>query len=274
MNKDIDKKANNRIDDNVDNEIKGSLDNETTNEIDSKVAIELEQLEKEMGTKISELPEPPLNQEFQKSMRNTILEVSSREQSENMNHNIENDSITNEHITNKHITNGNIENENIVKERVKERINEEINKSNRRGLLTTIKKSFINSRNFKIAASFLIIAFVFGGLFWGLGRLNSVVQPVIASELDIKALQEDKLGVDTKSAFLLTCETPLDEKTVKENLKVEPAFEYTLDKRAEGKEYRIVPSIKLASNTVYSISFDPTGKERESCSWAFQTKSS
>jgi hypothetical protein len=130
----------------------------------------------------------------------------------------------------------------------------------------------LGTRNVKLAAGFLLFVLLCGGFFWGWSGLNSSVKPALAGEIEIKALQEDKLGVAAESAFLLTSQNPLAQKTVQKHLKVQPAFEYALDKRAGGREYKIIPKKKLATNTVYKLTFDPGGKERESFSWAFQTK--
>ena len=134
-------------------------------------------------------------------------------------------------------------------------------------------KRLMSTRNAKIAAGFLVLFLLCGGLFGVLGKWSPAGKPVYAEGIEIKALQEDKLGVAAESAFLLTSADPLDERTVKGHLKVYPAFEYSLDKKAGGTEYKIIPKKKLAANTVYKFSFDPEGKERESLSWAFQTKS-
>lgn len=128
------------------------------------------------------------------------------------------------------------------------------------------------SRGGRLVACFLALVLCAGALIWSIGRLNPPVQTALAGEIEIKALDEDKLGVETASEFVLTSEKPLTEKTVQEYLKIEPAFAYTLDQKGGGKEYRIIPKTRLASNTVYRFAFDPEGKERAQFSWAFQTK--
>ncbi len=124
----------------------------------------------------------------------------------------------------------------------------------------------------KMVACFLALLLCGSVLFWSLGKLNPPSQTVLAGVIEITAMEEDKLGVETESGFLLTSEKPLAEKIVKENLRIEPAVDYTLDKGDGGKEYRIIPRAKLAANTVYRIAFDPEGKGRAQFSWAFQTK--
>lgn len=142
--------------------------------------------------------------------------------------------------------------------------------------LATTSFSFNNGRsgqrNLKLVASFALVIFMFTALFWGLGELGIFLKPVQAGEIQITALKEDKLGVDTDTAFLLTSQKALDERTVKETLKISPAFTYSLEKKAGGKEYKIMPQEQLAPNTVYKLGFDITSQEKDSFSWAFQTK--
>lgn len=124
----------------------------------------------------------------------------------------------------------------------------------------------------KLAVSFGMVVVMFTGLFWGLSKVDLFVKPVQAGELAIKALDEDSLGVARDTAFLLSCENVLDEKTVKETLRAQPAFSFQVEKESGGKAYRIIPTEKLAVNTVYKLSFDLGGQGRESSSWAFQTR--
>jgi len=125
-------------------------------------------------------------------------------------------------------------------------------------------------RNLLWTAGITLVLLMLAGMFWFLGEPGP--EPVQAGEITIKALEEDKMGVDTNTAFLLTGQNPLDGKMVKKTLKISPAFSYTLDKRSGGKEYKIIPDQKLNPNTVYRLSFDPKGQGRDSFTWAFQTK--
>ena len=154
-----------------------------------------------------------------------------------------------------------------------------INASSGHSLTLILEKISSRLRVFKrrkvqLTAGILLIAFIFCTLFWDGGGFNPVVTPVYAGEIAINALETDELGVKTDSAFLITSKNPLDEKTVKNNLLIEPAFEYKLKKSAGGKEYQIIPQKELSSDTVYRLSFDPEGKGRENFSWAFQTQTS
>lgn len=130
------------------------------------------------------------------------------------------------------------------------------------------------SGGLKLVASFVIVILLFTGLFMGLSQLGPFVQPVQAGELTITAIKQDRMGIDPETSFLLSSQNPLDEKTVRETLQVSPAFAYDLEKEKGGREYRIIPTQKLAGDTVYRLSFDPSGREKEALSWAFQTKGS
>jgi len=136
----------------------------------------------------------------------------------------------------------------------------------------TFGQSRAGQRNLKLVASFALVVFMFTALFWGLGELGPFLKPVQAGEIRITAIKQDKAGVDTDSAFLLTSQNPLDERTVEEILSISPKIDYKLEKKSGGREYRIVPQEQLAPNTVYKFTFDVTQQERDSYSWAFQTK--
>ncbi|HHV64886.1 MAG TPA: alpha-2-macroglobulin [Peptococcaceae bacterium] len=106
-----------------------------------------------------------------------------------------------------------------------------------------------------------------------MGELVLNPEPVRASGISIKALDADSLGISPETAFLLSSEEPLPEKTVKEALRTEPQFAYELEKLNGGRQYKIIPKEKLTSNKIYTLAFDPEGKGQENLSWAFQTKS-
>lgn len=135
-------------------------------------------------------------------------------------------------------------------------------------------KKRLGSPGLKLIASFVIIVFLFTALFYGLGEIDIFIKPVQAGEITIKAQVSDKLGVDTGTTFLLTSENPLDEDLVEKNLIIEPAVPFSLEKKTGGREYNIIPQEKLSANTVYRLSFDPAGEDRDSYTWAFQTKGS
>lgn len=134
-------------------------------------------------------------------------------------------------------------------------------------------RSFISKPGYRIGLLGMgLVLAVLLGLTWGLDWFGP--QTADAGEVTITALQQDNTGVDPESAFLLKTDEPISPRTVKENLKVSPDFTYDLERRNGGREYRITPKEKLTANTVYRLSFDPTGNNREELSWAFQTRGS
>jgi len=134
-------------------------------------------------------------------------------------------------------------------------------------------RSFISKPGYRIGLLGVgLVLVVLLGLTWGMDWFGP--KTADAGEVTITALQQDNTGVDPESAFLLKTDEPISPRTVKENLKVSPEFTYELEKRNDGREYRITPKEKLNANTVYRLSFDPTGNNREELSWAFQTRGS
>ncbi len=93
-----------------------------------------------------------------------------------------------------------------------------------------------------------------------------------AGEISITALQQDELGADPETAFLLRAQNPISAGAVKEHLKMVPEFAYDLEKNDGGREYKIIPEEKLEANTIYRLAFDPSGEQNEAFSWAFQTR--
>ena len=120
-------------------------------------------------------------------------------------------------------------------------------------------------RKVQLTAGIFISCFYFWYLLWDGSGYNPVVTPVVCfDEITISALETDELGVKTDSAFLVQLvKKPLDEKTVKNNLQIEPAFAYKLKREDGGREYQIIPQKELLPDTIYCLSFDPKGKGRE-----------
>ncbi len=135
-----------------------------------------------------------------------------------------------------------------------------------------IDKSVLKFKGVKLVTAFGIVVIAFALLFTGLERLGYFLRPAATGELKIVALNQDSIGVAEDSAFLLQSPSPLDEKTVLKTLQVEPGFQFTLEKSAGGREYTIIPQERLASNTIYKLSFDTTGMDKDNFQWAFQTK--
>jgi hypothetical protein len=135
------------------------------------------------------------------------------------------------------------------------------------GGLTPIRRKWL------LAAGLTLVLLLSAVLFRFFGQTGfSPPEPALAGEITIKALAEDETGIDVDTAFLLTSENPLAGRTVTETLKIRPDLKYTLEKRSGGKEYKILPAQNLIPDTIYRLSFDPTGQERDNYSWAFQTK--
>lgn len=200
---------------------------------------ELEELEKDMVSKFEGLESAPLRAGFQEELRG----------------------ILRDELEDKQTTS-------ILMEGSKEK---------GKSLLSLLKSSFGGKgsggfRNWKAVTSVGLVIVLLTAVFWGAGL---TMQPgkVQASGISITALTGDGLGIDPETAFLLKSEVPLAEKSVEQALKIDPAFEFTLDKQAGGKEYKIIPQEKLNPNTIYTLSFDPDGRGKENLSWAFQTKS-
>lgn len=127
-------------------------------------------------------------------------------------------------------------------------------------------------KGLKLAASFSVFIVLFGGIFWGLSKLGLFMDTAMAEEMSIEATKQDTMGVDTTSSFLLISDEPLNEKDIKEELKIKPEINYTLVKKKDSKGYEIIPENGLEYNTVYKFAFYKNGSLDESKSWAFQTK--
>lgn len=210
---------------------------------------EFRELEKEFGLKISQLEQAPLRQEFQENLR-SLLQTT----------------VLNKGSQQERALSENRSKENPEKDKQKHALDM------LRNMVSSCLRVF-KRRKVQLTAGILLVAFIFGTLFWDGSGYNPVVTPVYAGEITISALETDELGVKTDSAFLITSKNPLDEKTVKNNLQIEPAFAYKLKKGAGGREYQIIPQKELLPDTIYRLSFDPKGKGRENFSWAFQTQS-
>ncbi len=124
-------------------------------------------------------------------------------------------------------------------------------------------------------ASIGLVVLLFAGVFWGLNRVGEIAslpENGFSDTLTIKALKEDSLGASVDTAFEIISQEPLQEKTVEEYLKIKPAVEYKLKKDDGGRKYKVTPLMQLEANKIYTLSLDPTGKDRECNTWAFQTK--
>ncbi|MCX7771942.1 MAG: Ig-like domain-containing protein, partial [Clostridia bacterium] len=90
--------------------------------------------------------------------------------------------------------------------------------------------------------------------------------------LIMTALKADRVGVNTESGFMLNVPkgTKLDEKVIREGLKITPSIDYSIEKPKNGGLV-IKPKRFLQPNTVYTFKLDlPNQNIKES--WAFQTR--
>jgi hypothetical protein len=211
--------------------------------------LELEELEQDMGIKFEKMEPAPLRAEFQDELRNKLANKLKEKEAQ-----------------------GDSAGESFPKQQ-----KDGFSQGKTYTLLAKIKRLFKQKnsgglRNWKTLTSIGLVIILLAGVFWGMGEFGLNTKPVQASEVTIKALNLDKLGIEADTAFLLTSTEPLAEKAVKEALKTNPEFAYSLDKQAGGLEYKIVPQENLAPNTIYTLTFDPEGVGKENLSWAFQTK--
>ncbi|NLL51108.1 MAG: alpha-2-macroglobulin [Peptococcaceae bacterium] len=131
----------------------------------------------------------------------------------------------------------------------------------------------LRRRKWQAVISIAIVVALLAGIFWGMGGTGLFLKPAQAAEVNIVALNSDRLGIEIDTEFLLSSNQPLAKNEVQEALKIEPQFDYSLDKMDGGKKYKIIPLAKLDPNKIYTLSYDQDGSGRENMSWAFQTKS-
>jgi hypothetical protein len=196
---------------------------------------ELEELEKAMSSEFDKLPRPPLRAEFKNELRNKL-----REQ---------------------------------LQERFKGKQGNEDQAGETQSRLAKTFRFRGGGRRWQAGLSVALVVVLLAGIFWGAGGMGLFVKPIRAAEVNIVALNSDRMGVDVGTAFLLSSKEPLDKKTVQEALKIEPRFDYRLDKMEGGRKYKIIPLTPLSPNAIYTLSFDQGGTGKENMSWAFQTKS-
>jgi hypothetical protein len=215
---------------------------------------ELAELEKELGMKFASIKQAPLRPEFQAELRR---ELQNRIQAQ-----------------------GSSENQALQGTAAK--ASSDQNKpgpSRKKSSFLSLGKFLFGKKGsgqrggWQAVISVSLVIVLFTAVFLGMGELGFSPEPVEASGISIKALEADPLGISPETAFLLSSAEPLPEKTVQEALRIEPQFAYKLEKLNGGREYKIVPQEKLASNKIYTLAFHPQGKGQENLSWAFQTKS-
>lgn len=218
---------------------------------------ELAELEKEIGAKFKDIGPAPQDASFQDNLKNSLRKTIDEKYSDHTEENLQDMCIQKQTQKSK-----------------ESKVSSLFKKWKKPSFSLAKDKKGAKRRNFKLIASFIIVVFMFTGLIWGLSQINPFIEPVQASEITITAVKQDSLGIDIKTAFILKSDQPLAEKFVQEKLKIEPQLSYKLEKADKGKEYKIIPEKELAANTIYKVSFDPTGQSKENYSWAFQTKKS
>ena len=157
--------------------------------------IELQELEAQFSGLFADLESPPLRQDFQAELRKKISTKENKMDAARGKRKSFFSSLT------------------MAKKKIKAKSAFSFNSNSGSG-----------RRNLRLAAAFLLVVFVFTGIFYGLGDI--FVKPALAGEISIVALQEDTAGIATDTSFLLTSENPLDKRTVEENLQINPAFPY------------------------------------------------
>jgi hypothetical protein len=93
----------------------------------------------------------------------------------------------------------------------------------------------------------------------------------------LNAVKRDNSGVESASSYILTSKQRIDPEVLKDNLEVDPGFEYKI-KEINKKKWRITPEKPLQPNTVVNFSLstiyqDENGEKKEKdYSWAYQIK--
>ena len=87
-------------------------------------------------------------------------------------------------------------------------------------------------------------------------------------KFDLTPIKSDKNGMDISSGFQLTSKDNINEKYVKDNLKIIPEEEFKIDK-VSSTVYNIIPRSQLENDKIYQVAL---ADEEYDYSWAFQTK--
>lgn len=115
-----------------------------------------------------------------------------------------------------------------------------------------------------VVAVLLIVALVLGP---NLGFFNTK-QMIAHASFEMTASDEDSTGIASDAIFTLTANEDLSESQIKDNLVLEPAADFEVNKLDVG-EYEITLSNELNSNTVYNFSIDTNDGN---FSWAYQVR--
>ncbi|MGI5858651.1 MAG: alpha-2-macroglobulin family protein, partial [Tepidanaerobacteraceae bacterium] len=114
----------------------------------------------------------------------------------------------------------------------------------------------------------VVILLVFGVTIYR-GK-NTPTTIVLASEITMEPTKHDSAGTDLDTEFIFSGKSPLDPKLIRENLKVEPAIDFTVKKDKDKQRVLVIPQEPLEPQKIYRFSM---GSETDaSLKWAFQTK--
>ncbi|MBM3284202.1 hypothetical protein FJY90_08275, partial [Candidatus Gottesmanbacteria bacterium] len=98
-----------------------------------------------------------------------------------------------------------------------------------------------------------------------------------ASDITLQPEKKDSLGVDPKSAFILSSKNPIDENKLRTSLNIEPQQNFNLVKVNE-KEYKIAFGEPLMPDKIYKFKLakltdgKPEERTGKDLSWAFQIR--
>ncbi len=147
----------------------------------------------------------------------------------------------------------------------------------------TVAWEFLTKRKWVVGiASFLLVALVASLLYWlpgGNKGANGILIPkALADEMfTFKATKMDSTGLAEESDFTLTSKIDLTLEEVKNNLKVDPDFQYEI-KEISAREFLIDSQEKLNPQQIYKFTLQTTTQaddnvlESKDFAWAYQVK--
>ncbi len=133
--------------------------------------------------------------------------------------------------------------------------------------LKSLFKMPVRLASVSVVAVLVIVALVFSSTLgdW----LPGAIKPeTVHAAFEMVAETQDSSGITNDSGFILTASEDLSEKTIQENLKIDPVVDFKVDKVSESK-YEIQPEQALEGNKIYSFSIKTADKEY---SWAYQVQ--
>lgn len=121
----------------------------------------------------------------------------------------------------------------------------------------------------KIIVVIAIISIICGVFYFADYESSPGISPdrVIAAEMELRAAEQDSLGISTETDFILISRVELNPAVIRNCLTVEPNLKFTVEEiGSDKKQFRIIPQESLQSNKVYRFQLKDN-------SWAFQTRS-